>query len=621
MDIIVADTDTTWEVTSLVETPLVSVFRHVINLQFSTGAYADSINVNSESSSIEGAFTPQEYDALDGESPIKASKTSAPYGTVIISLDAPRKIKRIRIKAIVSANFAEAELAIEEGKFNHQYNMGAIQKLSAAMASAEKETVTIDEIKNAAYEDYQTGISWGLDVDKIELYRVDGEAIADEPTYTVSNNEEIEGFVTAKFAIKVIDESQTYADLKTKHVIDVIVQSNPTGPRIGIAAPAQEGETHEIIEYFWNVPGEIAKQADTVPADKNPREELAKALTRYLNEQFSTIFRDAEENEQLPSIPNYINIDLVFESDSPCNFDTTQFKINYALFRQQSSFPYQGVSPQEKTVVRFSGNALSTEEVTIGLPKNADVIMASLKTQASFGGKPSYIVGNGMEPLTSSHRVGINISEDRWIAQQVSPEKAIRINGLALGLMNLEKETDLVVELREDWNGQPSGKKLAEAQIHLSILGERIWSRIPMRDSIPLATQPYWILLKSAKGTALWFTRSGNFEPVQVLQTAQEKAPLTKITAISGVETYYTFFSCCPHGQVQQTPVELAIDNTTIPATTKENDTISFVLKDALNSKLGHEEGGELANISLRLSSAFSGIVTVYPPRIEYNLS
>lgn len=558
MDIILANNDTSWEVTSLVESPPVNVFRHVISLSFATGGYADNIQVNSDAGALDGVFTPQEYDTLDVASPIHATKADAPNKTVIITLDAPRNIKKIRIL--------------------------------------------------------------GLEVDKIELYRVDGEAIADEPTYTVSNNEEIEDFVTTKFAIKVIDESQTYANLTSTYVQDVIVQSNPTGPRIGIAAPVQEGETRKIIEYFWNVAGEITELADTVPADKNPSEELAKALTRYLNDQFSTIFSYAEENEQLPDVPDNINIDLVLESDTPCNFDASQFKINYAVVRQQSSFPYQGVSPQEKTVVRFSGNALCTEEITVELPKNANVISASLKTEASLGGVPSYIVGTGMEPLTTSNRTGINIVEDRWIAKQILPGKAIRINGLALGLMNLEKETELLVELQEDWNGQPSGKKLAEAQIHLSILGERTWSRIPLRDSIPLATQPYWILLKSAKGTALWFTRSGDFEPVQVLKAAQEKAPLTKITAINGVDTYYKLFSCCPHSQTQQAPYELAIDDTTIPPTSIEKDTISFDIKDALNNKLSLAEGEGLASITLHLRSAFPGLVTVYCPRIVYTV-
>ncbi len=610
MDIILADTDTTWEITSVVETPLVSVFRHVMNLQFSTGGYADSINVNSESSSLAGAFTPQEYDALDGAGPIQAFKTGGPDGTVIISFNAPRRIKKIRIKALANAKFAEPELTLEAGKHTP----------SLAMANAEKESVPMDKIKKSGHGDSLEISNWGLDVDKIELYRVDGEAIAGEATYTVSNNEEIEDFISKTFAIKVLDSSQVYANLETRHLLSVIVQSNPTGPRMGIAPPAQEGEIDEIIEYFWNVPGEITEQAETVPADKNPCEELAKALTRYLNEQFGTVFSHAKENEQLPSVPDTITIALVFESDAPCNFDATQFRINYCLVRQRSCFPYQGVSPKEKTIVRFSGDVLKTEELVIQIPKNAGVSTGSIKTEASLGREPSYVVGNGMEPLTSSLKTGISITADRWIAQQVSPDKAVSINGLALGIMNLEKETELLVELQEDWNGRPSGKKLAEAQIHPGRLGERTWIRIPIRDSISLATQPYWILLKSAKKTALWFTRTGDFEPVQVLQAEQEKAPMKKITAINGVEAYYTFFSASTHGQEPQAPFELAMDNTVIPPATIKNDTINFELKDALNSKLSPEQGEALTSISLNVSSAFPGMVTVYPPRIEYTL-
>jgi len=53
---------------------------------------------------------------------------------------------------------------------------------------------------------------------------------------------------------------------------------------LALLPPAQEGESNEILELFLNVPGEIAYQTDTVPAGKKSGEELAKALSRYLNE-------------------------------------------------------------------------------------------------------------------------------------------------------------------------------------------------------------------------------------------------------------------------------------------------------------------------------------------------
>jgi hypothetical protein len=619
MNIVLADSATSWEVTSLVETPPVSLFRHVENLSFKTGGFADSIQIHSETSVMEGMFTPQEYDVLDAASPIQARKTDAPDRTVIISLDLPYKIKRIRIKQHVSAQYSMVESAGNTKEVDHQYGIALLHSVAPMAGGTVQPAVEMNTVTADAHPDFQMDVNSGLDVDKIEIYRVDGDAIASEPTCTVANNEEINDFTTMKFAIKVLDKSQDYLHLETRHLRDVIVHSNPTGPRIGIAAPISEGQTHEVIEYFWNVPGEITEQAGTVPADKNPNEELGKALTRYLNSRFNNIFDDAEKNDHLPDVPDTIDVDLVFESDMPCIFNATRFKINYTLVRQRSSLPYKGVSPQKKAVVRFSGNALTTEAVAIEIPKNIEVITAILKCEASLGGEPSYAVGS-MQPLTKSHRTGINIAEDRWIAQHVSPDKAMTINGLALALMNLGKKTELLVELREDWNGRPFGKKLFEAKIQLNILGERIWRRIPLPNSILLATQSCWILLKSAKGAALWLTRSGNFEPIQVLQAAQEKAPLTKITAVKDVQAYYTFFSTSTHGPIPQAPCELTVDSTPVPPIAMENETINFELKDALNSKLSPDAEEELTQISLHLKSAFSGMVTVYPLHVGYRL-
>ena len=277
--------------------------------------------------------------------------------------------------------------------------------------------------------------------------------------------------------------------------------------------------------------------------------------------------------------------------------------------------------PPEKKVVRFTGKALTSESILFELPGNADAVTLELTTEASFGCKMAYTVGNGMESLGSQHRNGITISEDRWTAQCVTPDKAIIISRYALGLMALEKNTELLVELHEDWNGQPSGKKLAEGKIQLNALGQRTWSIITLPEAIPLAKSPYWLLLKSAKGAALWLTRSGDCEPVQVLQTAEAQAPLVKITAISGVEALYTLFTCCPQSQQQEAPFTLRIGGNILLAKTIDKDRISFDIKDALTAELNNTGEEELTNISISLSSACAGFVTVYSPRMEYNIT
>lgn len=625
MNIVLAQvaTGATWEITSLVETPPASVFRRVINLQFATGGQADGIKINEDSTIIAGEFVPQQYDVFGGAGPLSASKSNGPDNSVIITLDAPRNIKKVRIKSIVYASYEEALVAIEQGRFNHRFPNLVFKSLGAAAAmsiEAKEFAITVGDIQIQASAAYQAGEIWGLDVDKIELYRMDGEAMATEPTITVANNAEIEDFVSARFAIKVIDESQNYTDLKTHHVEDVIVQSNPTGPRIGIASPLENGNAHEVIEYFWNVPGEIRTQADSVPADKDPKDALAKALTRYLNERFRILVMDAEEAGQLPQIPATIDVDLVLESDAPCNFEASQFIVSYVLVRQRSSFPPEGIMAPEKKVIRFTGKELTSESILFQLPGNADVVSVELITEASFGGERTYAVGNGMESFDSQHRNGITISEDRWIAQCVTPDKAIIISRYALGLMALEKDTELLVELQENWNGQPSGRKLAEGKIQLNALGQQTWSIVTLPKPIPLASSPYWLLLKSAKGAALWLTQSGDCEPVQVLQTAETQAPLVKITAISGVEALYTLFTCCPQSQQQEAPFTLSIGDDILPAKTIDKDRISFEIKDAVTAELSNSGAEELSNISIRLSSACAGFVIMYPPRMEYNI-
>ena len=623
MNIVLASGATVWQITSPVDVPPQKVFRKIINLQFDTGTHADSIKIDTQQTQLQGAFIPKQYDSLDNASPIHANVHPAADNMIIISLDAPRRIKRIRIHPIEYSDYLAVAKAIENGTFNYRYNMPAYQNLSAAAAkpaAAQKAPMSINDIKAEASAAYQVGELWSVGVEKIELYRVDGEAIAEEPTFTVDNNQDIDDFIVTKFAIKAIDESQQYADLETHHLADVMIQSNPTGPRIGIAAPPGAGETHNIIEYFWNVPGEIAAQVDTVPKGKNPAQELSKALDRYIKDRFKGFFADAKEQEQPVVIPDKINIDVVFESDAPCDFQAEQFDIHYVLIRQQSSFPYVGIPAQEKSVLRFDGSALNQEQVIIEVPGNANVVTALLKTEASLGGEASYVVGNGMEALTATQKNGINIVQDRYIAQPVLPEQAVRINGFSLALMNLEKDTELLFEFQEDWNGQPSGKKLAEAKVRLSQLGKRSWSKISLKNAITLSTQTYWILLKSAKGSALWFTRNGVFEPLQVMQAAKAPAAPEKTSAIKGVQAYYALFSCCPSGDQAHAPFTLSIGNSEVPLLTMANETITYDIKDVLNNQLMDAGETGLVPVSIHFASAHSGLVTVWPPYIEYDL-
>ena len=62
------------------------------------------------------------------------------------------------------------------------------------------------------------------------------------------------------------------------------------------------------------------------------------------------------------------------------------------------------------------------------------------------------------------------------------------------------------------------------------------------------------------------------------------------------------------------------IGDSIITAATIDKDSVTFELKDVLTSELSGLGSGGLVSISLLLSSAFSGLVTVYTPYVEYNL-
>lgn len=147
----------------------------------------------------------------------------------------------------------------------------------------------------------------------VEVYRVDGNTLADAPTVSAASGTALPAdppFVDLRFAVRQRSGS-AHRTLAPGDLTGLGLRGLPTGARIGIAPAADPSAA-----VFFSRPGEGAQAGDV-----NAGEEMAAALQRHLG--------------SLPSpLPETVEVALVVESDAPCRFRLTRLRIHYSLVRE-----------------------------------------------------------------------------------------------------------------------------------------------------------------------------------------------------------------------------------------------------------------------------------------------
>ena len=552
-----------WQITSPVGAPPLLFFRRAACLRFETGGIADRISIDRGPTSLKAAFRPCDYDALrQRKTSLKASLTAS-SGAVVVALDAPRQVRRV--------------------------------SLSSGTAPG-------------------SGYS-------IEFYRLDGNTLADKPTINVGVQNNMAtlpsdaDFTDARFAIRLKGPAGT-SSLSVSNLAELRVRGYPTGPRLGIADPKDAGSAI----FFWQVAGEVGK---AVPADQGnveAGEALTEALKRYLDDFFARLAEPTDENGSPPPTPESVEVALVAASDAPCVLDVTVSSVTYHLVLQ-SLFSDEG-EKVEKQVLQLARDQTTIQEVSVQLPGNADVKSASLETVESFRDDRLLAsnYGDGLPGAIPERKEGVYVGAERWAAQGVTPPHAMSVSGIAVALVAMADNTQVLVELQEDWRGQPSGRELAAGTIMLEQVGQRSWITLLFPEPIVLPSKPHWILMRAASGRAVWLADAGD-TPARAFERPNNSSIWVELSEFSGLQTMYAFLSRSKQAQEEQEPASLAIGERVVAAVSKQNDIRTYDLTSAINDHLDSlPPSTTTVAIPMTLTATPQGFITLYPPIIEYDL-
>ena len=353
--------------------------------------------------------------------------------------------------------------------------------------------------------------------------------------------------------------------------------------------------------------------------------DLAGTLSRFLNRHLADL-ADAGEPK-----PAKIDVKLVLESRAPCQVQIDTLRVDYrlAVNTWTDSLPARD---GEKRVLRFPGDRLAGQSLTVALPGTATVHGATLKlveSQAQASLKAAGSQAGGATALASpmpGEKTGLHVGTDRWIAQAIQPEQALTASRVVLGLLPLVAGTELAVALQESWNGQPSGRDLAAGTLALGRPGRAVWAALALPAPLTLSTEAYWLMLKATEGQAVWLTQTSS-KTATAWQRPDDKHPWTQVAAPANGQPLYQFFSPLgeppqPAPQAQAAPVEstcrLTIGAQTVAPTSRNGDTLHYDLAGALNAYLAGKPS-PAGKIVLAFSAVGIKQITVLPPQIEYS--
>ena len=550
-----------WEVTSPVGTLPLRVFRQILVLRFATWGLADGIRIDQKATSLKGTFSSFDYDALNPDEPALEALLSSSGGTVVVALDAPRQVSEIRLSSA---------------------------KVSGAGTS-------------------------------LELYRLDGNTLTEKPTTSagVQGNAavfpEIVGFTDARFAVRLA--GPTSSSLSSSDLAAVQLRSRFAGARIGISDPNEP----DSATFFWPTAENISETPPANLTNVDAGNALATALGRYLDEVFARLQTSSGEeagptdgNEPLPE---FVEVALIVESDAPCVLDLAALDVAYHLVTK--SFYSGDGNTIGKQTLRFPGELSVAREVMVRLPSNASIRSARLETVESFPTDRPLASGDDTPNAPLTQDKGILLSVGRWAAQVIELPQATIVSGVAVALLAMARGTQVLVELQEDSDGRPSGKKLAAASLTLDQAGRRDRATFLFPEVVTLFSEPYWLLLGTASGQAIWLADSGEGELKVLDRTADGQS---ESNALDGLVATQELIVRDKQTQGQQ-PASLAVGENAVVGTAAQDNVRTYDLSFATSSYLDSSvETDPATTIPLTLTSALPGIVTVYPPNIEYDL-
>ncbi len=152
----------------------------------------------------------------------------------------------------------------------------------------------------------------------IDLFRMDGDELAGDPTKSFTNNGNVSGdFTDRRFALRLRKQDGSFVAITPANLTQLRVLGLPTAARAGLAPAGQDPAS---ALFFFNLPGVVGQNTNSPSGNADIGAPLAAALEQQIG---------ALE----PPFPDPLDLLLVVESDAPCQLQVNSFALPLTLER------------------------------------------------------------------------------------------------------------------------------------------------------------------------------------------------------------------------------------------------------------------------------------------------
>lgn len=405
----------------------------------------------------------------------------------------------------------------------------------------------------------------------VELRRVDGDAVSEQPTVTVNTGQAIAGgFIAPAFQAKLsgekpnvlseilvvtIQESQTFQSLsaaaaknsagpfgdaahetaKSKAMIQsaltrLDLSGRPTTPRLRLLS-ADQGEGL----WQWLEPGEHASAVTFAGLGGDLAGQLQPALDRAL------ALRAPDAGQMV--------LPLLIESDAPCTVVLQQANLEFLLEADLLSAPAQ---------LSFAGGSEQTQTVSLQ-PATAQPLRLHLAGSVAL-----HDLQTAAEPpplASGASRTGIQLEAGTQAAAVWEADRPYWLIGFALAWYALFEHVVLEVALLAEAGGAAAGQPLIQARLETDATGAS-WLRCNCPQT---AVQPgrYWLRVRVEEGSGLWLGEAAS--PAQAVW--QQVPPAAGSQTALPLHLLHFALEPAAAEQAHVAPVQLALNGVALPST------------------------------------------------------
>jgi hypothetical protein len=594
--------------TARVETDGSVRYRRVFALAFARDALADGLVFDEAQTRFKATASSQRVNILTADPGVEAQISSLDGNTLAVHLERPYAVDRVVPRAIARRKEKGRELIATRS---------APRKAKARAAGAAGDALAVSESEALASE--QLSSPSGL---RVELYRLDGDALAESATVDAPAGSSIAGFVAKDFAVRVRASDGDLVALNPSYFSAIDLRSFPTGLRFGLCpSPSPSPNPAELSafepdELFFHAAGELAEINAEHALNQDSGEDFHAALKRFAAAHFSAGSSDP------------FAVHLLVEADTPCTVTLAEFGFDYRLATRSTLRDPAG-AVLDRQVLRFAGQQRQAQALTLVTPAAPTTVhRATLALEASFGDAPFGYLQGGAAAASEQHRHGFALQDSSFAAYRLDLAQGRAADGLMLYVLNLSARTELSIALREDHGGTPSGATLAEGTVESSAAGQRSWLRLSFPTPLALLARPYWILARTLRGRALWLIDAApDASIISVPVTGQQAAMPETAARVDGVRPRAVLYSRTLDAAAGEAPLSLQLG----PAHVALTRVVSTTSEDAEPAKtsrwqadllsLGSAALGADGSLQVSLASPLAGIATVYALELEYELS